>query len=114
MERRRGRRYPVRLDCGLSFRDEPTAGLSGQTVNMSSRGVLVSVPRTAHLPAKLTVGETARVVLELPHAPYFRGCWLECMCRVARVLNQRDARLVAFEVKRYQFRPSLENASNDT
>jgi len=114
MERRRGTRYPVRLDCSLSFPDEPAAGVSGQAVNMSSCGVLVSVPRTAPLPAKLTVGEAAWVVLELPHAPYFRGCWLECRCRVARVLNQRDARMVAFEVKRYHFRPSVENAANDT
>ncbi len=105
MERRRAVRYPVRLDCRFSPRDVHKATLFGETVNMSSRGVLVSIPQAAGLPADLAVGEAARVVLELPQAPYFRGCWLECACRVARVVEQSGANLVAFEVKRYQFRP---------
>jgi hypothetical protein len=78
---------------------------------MSNCGVLVSLDAAERLPAAVEVGEPARLVLELPHAPYFRGCWLDCMCRVVRVDEQAGAHLVAFDVKRYHFRPSSENAS---
>jgi hypothetical protein len=78
---------------------------------MSSCGVLVSLAAAERLPAAVEVGEPARLVLELPQAPYFRGCWLDCMCRVARVVEQTGAHLVAFDVKRYHFRPSPLNAS---
>ena len=114
MERRRGTRYPVRLDCNLSLPDRPTASLSGQTVNMSSCGVLVSFQADGPLPAKPKVGGLARLVVELPQAPYFRGCWLDCKCRVVRVVKQTDAHLVALHVGRYWFRPSPESASEDT
>ena len=110
MERRRGTRYPVRLDCRVSSFSETTASISGQTLNMSKCGVLISLNGTGPLPAVLEVGERVRVLLELPHVPYFRGCWLDCGCQVVRVVDQTDAHLVAFEVKRYQFRPSPQNS----
>jgi hypothetical protein len=88
----------------------PAASFTGQTVNMSRCGVLVSFDAAEGLPAKVDVGDLARLVLELPRVPYFRGCWLDCTCRVVRVDELAGARLTAFEVKRYHFRPSALNA----
>lgn len=110
MEMRRGSRYPVQLECRLSPCLTSAASIPGRTVNMSSCGVLVSFDAAERLPATAEVGDVARLVLELPQAPYFRGCWLDCMCRVVRVAEQAGALLVAFDVKRYHFRPSPLNA----
>ena len=111
MELRRGKRYPVQLECRVSPCLTPAASLPGQTVNMSNCGVLVSVDAAEHLPAKAEVGELARLVLELPRAPYFRGCWLDCICRVVRVDERAGGQVVAFDVKRYHFRPPPQNAA---
>ena len=110
MELRRGTRYPVELECRLSPCLTPAANLPGRTVNMSSRGVLVSFDAAERLPAMAEVGEIARVVLELPRAPYFRGYWLDCLCRVVRMEEHAGSHLVAFDVKRYHFRPPPQNA----
>ncbi len=110
MELRRGTRYPVDLECRLSPCLTPAANLPGRTVNMSSSGVLVSFDAAARLPATAKVGEIARVVMELPRAPCFRGYWLDCLCRVVRVEEHAGAHLVAFNVKRSHFRPSPRNA----
>jgi len=59
------------------------------------------------------VGAHARVVLELLRVPYFRECWLDCMCRVVRVDEQAGAHVVAFEVQRYHFLPFPQSASAD-
>jgi hypothetical protein len=110
MERRRGTRHPVHLDCSVSPRSKHTASLSGQTVNMSNCGVLVSLNTTGPLPATLEVGERARVLLELPQVPYFRGCWLDCKCEVVRVIQQNDAHLIGLHVSRYRFRPASQDS----
>ena len=106
MERRRGTRYPVRLDCSLSSVSKPTASMSGETVNMSSRGVLVALKRKRPVPAMLRVGGRARVLLKLPPVPYFRGCWLDCKGEVVRVVEQDGTHLVGLRVSRHQFRPA--------
>jgi flavin reductase (DIM6/NTAB) family NADH-FMN oxidoreductase RutF len=78
---------------------------------MSSCGVLVSFDAAERPSAPAEVGELVRLFLQLPQAPYVRGCWLDCMCRVVRVVEQAGAHLVAFDVKRYHFRPSPLHAS---
>lgn len=110
MESRRGVRYPVELECRVSALVAPTAAVPGKTLNMSRCGVLVSVHEPTPSPAVLGLGDLARVVLELPRAPYFRGHCLDCLCRVVRVDIQADARVLAFDVKRYHFRPALQSA----
>ena len=106
MDRRRGTRYPVRMDCTVTHLSKPRGSLSGQTVNMSNRGVLISLRGAGPFPSLPKVGKPARVILELPQVPYFRGCWLDCSCQVVRMVEEPEALLVAFDVKRYQFRPS--------
>jgi hypothetical protein len=110
MESRRGTRYPVHLDCKLSLLREPDAAFAGQTLDMSSCGVLVTWDGAGRPPAVPGVGELARVVVELPQAPFFRGCWLDCACRVVRVEEHADVHRVALDVRRYQFRPATEDA----
>ncbi len=111
MERRKGNRYPVRLDCRLSFRGKPTVSVPGLTLNMSSGGVLVFVHQIQGLPARLPVGEAVGVTLELPKVPYFRCCSLFCHCRIVRIEEQDQGRVLAFQVKRHQFLPSPEGAA---
>lgn len=101
----------MELDSRVSGFLEPAAGMPGKTINMSSHGVLISFDRTGPPPMTLAMGDAARVVLELPNAPYFRGCRLECTCRVVRVEKLADAHRIAFDVKRYQFRPSPQAVS---
>lgn len=110
MESRRGTRYPVHLDCTLSLLREPDAAFAGQTLNMSTCGVFVTLDATERPPAVPGVGELAWVVVELPHAPSFRGCWLDCACIIIRVEAHADVRKVAFDVRRYWFRPATEDA----
>jgi hypothetical protein len=107
MERRRGKRYSVRLDCSVSLLSDPTASVLAQTVNMSNRGVLVSLNGNEPLPAGFEVGQRARVLLELPQVPYFRGCWLDCGCEVVRVVWQNGKHLLGLHVARHHFRPAL-------
>ena len=109
MESRRGNRYPVHLDCKLSLLREPEAAFAGQTLDMSSCGVLVTLDAAGFPPAVPAVGELARVVVELPQAPYFRGCWLDCACRVVRVEQHADAHRLALDVRRYRFRPATQD-----
>jgi len=111
MELRQSTRYPVELECKVSPCLTPAASLTARTVNMSRGGVLVSFAAAEALPTMTEIGELAQVVLELPQVPYFRGCWLDCMCRVVRMDELADAHLVAFDVKRYRFRPSPQSAS---
>jgi hypothetical protein len=106
MELRRGVRYPVELDCRVSGLPERGAGITGKTVNMSRCGVLVSFGRGRFSSETLKPGDAARVVLELPDAPYFRGCWLDCTCRAVRVEELPEGNRMAFDVVRYRFRPS--------
>ncbi len=54
------------------------------------------------MPALPELGKAARVVLELPRVPYFRGWWLDCGCEIARVVEQTDVPLVAFNVKQWR------------
>ena len=110
MDLRRGVRYPVELDCFVSPVSDPSASEPGKTVNMSSCGVLISFDRIDPTRVMPQLGDVARVVVELPNAPYFRGCRLECKCRVVRVDQQADTQMVAFDVKRYHFRPVLRDA----
>lgn len=106
-ESRRGVRYPVELECTVSGLSKPAA-LKGRTVNMSRCGVLVSFDRAGPPPMDLRTGRAVKVILELPKAPYFRGCWLQCNCRTTRVQELPDGLMAAFEVKRYHFRPPPE------
>jgi len=106
MERRRGTRYPVSLACSLSSLSKPTASTSGETLNMSSHGVLVALKGTGPLPATLQVGGRARALVKLPPVPYFRGWWLDCRGEVVRVEERDGTRLVGLRVSRHQFRPA--------
>jgi len=103
VELRRATRYPVHLDCSEHFDSAGPTSLSGQTVNMSSRGILVSF--AGALPVTPRIAEVAHVVVELPQARYNRECWLHCACHVVRVAGWPEARMVALEVQRYHFRP---------
>ena len=110
MELRRGIRFPVHLNCRVSPLSKAIANLSGHTVNISRSGLLVSFDGTGPLPALPEVGKAARVVLELPGVPYFRGWWLACGCEVARVVEQTGVPQVAFKVKRWRVVPAAEDS----
>ena len=107
MERRLSTRYPVCLDCTAASRRRPKAQFPGRTVNMSSRGILVSFSDADRGKGIFGLGNSARLIVGLPKVPYFRGCSLDCLCHVVRVKEISDALLVAFEVRRSHFRPTV-------
>jgi hypothetical protein len=109
MESRRGVRYPVELDCTVSSMAPANVSISGKTINMSNRGMLLEFPRAGAPLAALGVGDLARVIVELPGVPYFRQCSLDCMCRVVRYEDTSDCFRLALSVWRHYFRDPSKN-----
>jgi hypothetical protein len=93
----------VELKCRVSPYSNPTFDFPARTVNMSNCGVLISIDGVELSLAAPKVGDLARVVVELPHAPHIRLCDLDCVCRVVRVNTAAAAYRVALDVKRYYF-----------
>lgn len=109
MEFRRAVRYPVELRCMVSqFAGNPIH-LPGRTVNMSRCGVLVAFDQGIGWEAP-KVGDTAKVAVRLsPQTRKLRECWVDCQCYVARVGEQSEAPLVAFDLRRYEFHSRAPN-----
>lgn len=110
MELRRADRYPVQLECTVNPLQRRAIIMSGRTVNASRLGFLVSFYEAAASAQAPVVGDRVRLVLKLPEEPSSRPCSVDCLCQVVRVDGQTDAHLVAFELQRYQFRPSVPSA----
>ena len=106
MELRHGARYPVRLACSLSQAGSSKTVFYGETLNMSSHGMLISLKADGAAQTLPGEGQLALVVVELPQAPYSRECLLDCACRVVRVEDRGDSQTLALEVKRHYFRPA--------
>jgi hypothetical protein len=99
---RRGKRYEVRLACRVESLSGVSVKLSGVTLNVSRSGLLASFDATdAPTPQ---VGQTARILLELPQAADIGNRCVECGGRVVRTGDSSDPHSFAFEFRRIQFR----------
>jgi hypothetical protein len=104
VERRRGKRYLLRLACRVTSWDGHFEEMLGTTTDMSRTGVrVVFLDEVA--PLKLHIGETACVLVDLPRSPYFTPRKLECICRVVRIEDKDPAGpTAAFEIVRTRVR----------
>jgi PilZ domain len=104
VERRRGKRYLLRLACRVTSPDERFAEIQGTTTDISRTGVRVVFKDMAAVPT-LCIGETACVLMDLPQSPYFTPRLLECIGRVVRVGDtDPGGTAVAFEIIRTRVR----------
>ncbi len=104
VERRRGKRYLLRLACRVTSWDGHFEEMRGTTTDISRTGVRVVFPDVV-APLKLHIGETACVLVDLPENPYFTPRQLECICRVVRIGDEDPTGpTAAFEIVRTRVR----------
>jgi c-di-GMP-binding flagellar brake protein YcgR len=104
VERRRGKRYLLRLACRVTSPDEHFEEMRGTTTDISRTGVRVVFPDKVALPM-LHIGETACVLVDLPQSPYFTPRQLECIGRVVRIGDKDPTGpAAAFEIVRTRVR----------
>ena len=104
VERRRGKRYLLRLACRVTSWGGHFAEMLGTTTDISRTGVRVVFPDEV-APLKLQIGEPACVLVDLPHSPYVTPRQLECMCRVVRIGGEDlTGPMAAFEIVRTRVR----------
>ena len=104
IERRGGKRYLLRLACRVTSWDGHFEEMGGTTTDISRTGVRVVFPDEVALPM-LHIGETACVLVDLPHSPYFTPRQLECICRVVRIGDEDPTGpTAAFEIVRTRVR----------
>ena len=100
-ERRRGHRFPLRLACRVTLPFRDSRELAGTTTDISRSGVKVvfeNVGGSDELPA---VGESATVLIDLPHSAYISPRCLECRGVTVRSdVLESDRFTVAFEIRR--------------
>ncbi len=104
VERRRGKRYALRLACRVTSPDGRFEELRGTTADISRTGVRVvfldDVPQL-----NLQAGEIACVLIDLPRSPCFTPRQLECIARVVRSADNGCAGpATAFELIRTRVR----------
>jgi len=110
-ERRRGRRFDLRMKCCVSSQWRKIQELEGVTEDISRTGILVRFENASIKELVANPREAFRVLIELPRSPNFANRCLECMCGVARVADaSKEHPAVAFEIRRIQVR-DLENKS---
>jgi c-di-GMP-binding flagellar brake protein YcgR len=104
IERRRGKRYLLRLACRVTSWDGHFEEMQGTTTDISRTGVRVVFPDEVALPM-LRIGETACVLVDLPESSCFTPRQLECMSRVVRIGDEDPTGpTAAFEIVRARVR----------
>jgi len=71
---------------------------------MSRSGLLVALDEAGPLRPMPQVGQPARITLQLPPTPSSQRRCIECAGHVVRLGQGAEARSVAFDLKRYEFR----------
>ena len=102
-DRRRVRRFDLKLKCHVSRLFGKSRSLAGVTENFSRSGILVRFASAQAVEFFANRAAPVKIVVELPQSPSFPGRCLECMGNVARIAEAgTDAPLVAFEIGRIQ------------
>ncbi len=100
-DRRHKLRHRVQRPCSVQPAEASLGEIAGIAIDISRSGLLVRIPGVAinHLLPK--VGETARIVIDLPLSVKYEPRSLECTARVVRVAGQdKDNPALAFEIHR--------------
>jgi PilZ domain len=101
VERRRGRRFNLRLGCRVCTVSTERVEFPGTVVNISRSGILVAFD-LAQVAGVLGPDHEVRVVIDLPRHPLFSPRCLECTARVVRMVVAKAQTQVAFEIGQMQ------------
>ena len=114
-DRRHKLRHRLQRPCRVAAAAAPLGEITGITADISRSGMLVQLPGTATDDFLPKVGETARIIIDLPPSANYAPRSLECTARVVRVAgSDKDKPALAFEIQRMQIRDRLEPGDRDT
>ena len=100
-ERRRGRRFPLRLACRVAFPWKDPRELPCSTADISRSGVKVVFENAGTSEGLPGIGEAARILIDLPHSSHISPRCLECWGVLVRTEALQPQRLAAaFEIRR--------------
>jgi hypothetical protein len=100
-DRRHKLRHRVERPCRVEPAEASLGEIAGIATDISRSGLLVHIPGVAAHDLRLKVGETARVLIDLPPSVNYEPRSLECTARVVRVAGQdQDTPALAFEIDR--------------
>jgi len=97
IERRRGRRFSLRLSCRACPVSTERVEFAGTVINISRSGILVGLD-SAQISRVLRPDDVVRVVVDLPRHPLFSPRCLECTAKVVRMVAAEAQTRVAFEI----------------
>jgi hypothetical protein len=99
IERRRGRRFSLRLSCSVCPVSAERVEFAGTVINISGSGILAGLD-AAQIARVLGPDEVVRVVVDLPRHPLFSPRCLECTATVVRIVTEAAQIQVAVEIGR--------------
>jgi hypothetical protein len=100
-DRRHKLRHRVQRPCRVEPAEASLGEITGIAIDISRSGLLVRIPGAAIDNLLPKVGESARIVIDLPLSLNYEPRSLECTARVVRVAGQdKDNPALAFEVHR--------------
>ena len=111
IERRRGRRFSLRLNCRVRPVSMEKVEFAATVVNISRSGILVALD-SAEVSRVLRPDETVRVVVDLPRHPLFSPRCLQCAATVVRIVAAKAQTQVAFEIGQMQVKNQNTTASS--
>jgi hypothetical protein len=97
VERRRGRRFSLRLGCRVCPASTEKVEFAGTVVNISRSGILMGFD-SAEVSRVLRPDDVVRVVMDLPRHPLFSPRSLECTARVVRIVVAKTQTQLAVEI----------------
>jgi hypothetical protein len=101
IDRRRGRRFSLRLNCHVCPASTEKVEFAGTVINISRSGILVRLD-SAQISGVVKLDDVVRVVVDLPRHPLFSPRGLECTATVVRIVAAKAEAQVAFEIGRMQ------------
>ena len=112
MDRRHKLRHRVERPCRVEPAEAPLGEITGIAIDISRSGLLVQIPGVAVNNLLPKVGETARIVIDLPPSANYEPRSLECTARVVRVASQdQDNPALAFEIHRMKIQDRRDQSS---
>jgi len=102
LERRQGRRYPLKLPAQVRWkaRGKSVRGAQGETGDISASGLLVVIPN--HLPLGTIINVTIHLPVELTKVPVE----LSCQGRVVRKSRMAKGQGISATIEDFELRPS--------
>jgi len=101
LERRRGQRFPLRLPCRVTAAFRETSEWTGSTNDISRSGVCVLLADVADTGKLPRLGDSVRVLIDLPHSANITRRCLECMGTAVRKEPRENREfLLAVEIRR--------------